>query len=398
MAFKDSFHEVIPGYRVNGGVMVFAIRGIKEGGLCNGCRTLEIGNFGLGHRTLIEVPDEYTEAPEGYIGVASIDEVYERLELAGMSIVVDGVLVNPAGVALLQYDEDSITADAVGAGGEFMFLRANVPSWQRVNNVYYVPNDEFDEFKTLALQRLSTVLDVAGQSSNAYIHFDGSNDYVEFSGTSAGLLDWTASWTVGVQLVEFTVQSDQKFITLFKSGSNAIMLRRGGSNHGLYVTGNNGATKIGANTWHAPNPGGKLLFSYNSNTNRLAYYIGNVDGSYAQRANYRVNIGNIGGNTVGAEFSIGKRVTSNAVAESLMYAGGLNNFIYADEAFAGPLIAEYFGTNNTYDEASFYADLNSWAKLGEDTYPNVVDVKGALTGGALIDGTEEDFVEISDPE
>ena len=81
-----------------------------------------------------------------------------------------------------------------------------------------------------------------------------------------------------------------------------------------------------------------------------------------------------------------------------MYAGGLNNFIYADEAFAGPLIAEYFGTNNTYDEASFYADLNSWAKLGEDTYPNVVDVKGALTGGALIDGTEEDFVEISDPE
>ena len=316
MAFKDSFHEVIPGYRVNGGVMVFAIRGIKEGGLCNGCRTLEIGNFGLGHRTLIEVPDEYTEAPEGYIGVASIDEVYERLELAGMSIVVDGVLVNPAGVALLQYDEDSITADAVGAGGEFMFLRANVPSWQRVNNVYYVPNDEFDEFKTLALQRLSTVLDVAGQSSNAYIHFDGSNDYVEFSGTSAGLLDWTASWTVGVQLVEFTVQSDQKFITLFKSGSNAIMLRRGGSNHGLYVTGNNGATKIGANTWHAPNPGGKLLFSYNSNTNRLAYYIGNVDGSYAQRANYRVNIGNIGGNTVGAEFSIGKRVTSNAVAEA----------------------------------------------------------------------------------
>ena len=93
-------------------------------------------------------------------------------------------------------------------------------------------------------------------------------------------------------------------------------------------------------------------------------------------------------------FSIGKKVTSNNVAESLMYAGGLNNFIYADEPLAGPLVSEYFGVNNTYDEASFYGDLNSWVKMGEDTYPNVVDTLGALTGGALIDGTEEDFVEI----
>ena len=79
-----------------------------------------------------------------------------------------------------------------------------------------------------------------------------------------------------------------------------------------------------------------------------------------------------------------------------MYAGGLNNLIYADEAFAGPLVEEYFGVNNTYDEASFYGDLTSWAKFGEDTYPNVVDVLGALTGGELIDGTEDDFVEISE--
>ena len=236
---------------------------------------------------------------------------------------------------------------------------------------------------------------MAGQAANAYIHFDGSNDYVEFSGTSTGLLDWDADWTVGVSLVEFEVKADGKFITLFSSGSNAIMLRRGGSNHGLYVTGNDGQTKIGANTWHAPNPGGKLLFTYDGTaTKRLKYYIGNIDGSYALRANYLVNTANIGGNTVGTEFCVGKRVTSNNVAESLMYHGGLNNFIYADEAFAGPLVAEYFGVNNTYDEAGFYGDLTSWVKMGEDTYPNVVDTLGALTGGELIDGTEEDFVEI----
>ena len=289
-----------------------------------------------------------------------------------------------------------MTAEATGSGGTFEIVKSDQTStWKRDGNKYLVPAAEFEDFKTLALQRLSTVLDVAGQAANAYIHFDGSNDYVEFSGTATGLLDWTADWSVGINLVEFEVKSDGKFITLFKSGSNAIMLRRGGSNHGLYVTGNDGATKIGANTWHAPNPGGKLLFTYDGTASkRLKYYIGNIDGSYALRANYLVNTANIGGNTVGTEFSIGKRVGNNAVAESLMYPGGLNNFIYADEAFAGPLVAEYFGVNNTYDEASFYGDLNSWAKFGEDTYPNVVDTLGALTGGALIDGTEEDFVEI----
>ena len=38
--------------------------------------------------------------------------------------------------------------------------------------------------------------------------------------------------------------------------------------------------------------------------------------------------------------------------------------------------------NNTYDEASFYDDLNSWAKMGEDTYPNVVDTKALIGGGS----------------
>lgn len=398
MAFRDTFHEVIPGYRVNGDVMVFAIMGIKEGGLCDGCMTLEIGNFGIGHRTLIQVPDEYTAAPSGYIGVPDVQAIYDQLVLAGMSIVIDGALVNPASVALLEYSADEMIAEAVGSGGQFKFMRADVSSFKRKDNVWLVPDAEFDTFKELALQRLSTVLDIAGQAANAYIHFDGSNDHVEFTGTATGLLDWNADWTVGINLVEFEVRSDAKFVTLFKSGSNAIMLRRGGSNHGLYVTGNDGATKIGANTWAAPNPGGKLLFTYDgTGSKRLKYYIGNIDGSYSLRAAYAVNTANIGGNNPGTEFTIGKRVGSNAVAESLYYVGGLNNFIYADEAMAGPNIDEYFGVNNTYDEAGFYGDLNSWVKMGEDPYPAVVDTLGALTGGSFVNGTEDDFVEIPDP-
>ena len=59
----------------------------------------------------------------------------------------------------------------------------------------------------------------------------------------------------------------------------------------------------------------------------------------------------------------------------------------------------YFqSVGEAYDEQSWYADLNSWGKLGEDPYPNVVDTVGGLAGGELINGTEEDFVPIESPE
>ena len=80
-----------------------------------------------------------------------------------------------------------------------------------------------------------------------------------------------------------------------------------------------------------------------------------------------------------------------------MFHGGANNVIVAAEALGGPLITEYFQVSETYDQASFYADLTSWIKMGEDTFPTVSDTLGAMTGGALIDGNEDDFVEIPDP-
>jgi hypothetical protein len=397
MAFKDSFHEVVPGYRINGNSLVFVIRGVKTGGVGAGSKTLEIGNINVASRSFIENADpDNWPVPNSYLPVADIDALYQSLELAGLSTVVDGVLVNPVNVSLLEYDDNSLTADAAGNGGRFNFLRSDRAYWEREGDTFLVPDGEFDEFKSLALARLSTAVEIVGEAANSYIVFDGSNDYVEFSGTSTGLLDWTESWTVGITLVDFEIKSDAKFVTLFKSGSNAIMLRRGGSNHGLYITGNDGATKVGANTWYAPNPGGKLMFSFDATSSRLKYYIGNVDGTFNLRANYFVNTASIGGNTPGSEFCIGKRVGNNAVAESLNYKGGLNNFVYADEAFGQSIAEEYFGVNNVYDEAGFYADLNSWVKMGEDTYPDVVDTLGALSGGALIDGTPEDFVEIPD--
>ena len=401
MAFKDSFHEVAPGQRVNGSAVVFVIRSIKQGGPGSGSKTLEIGCFGISSFSLIQVEDiESWPIPQDYIPVLDIDATYASLESAGLSTVVENVLVNPTNVALLQYSDDHISAESVGGLSRFNFDRSSSGSWERKGNSFLVPSAEFDTFKALVLQRLTTALEVVGQFSNSFIRFDGSNDYVEFSAKGAdnvNLLDWSKDWTIGITLTEFDIASDGKFVTLFSSGGNAIMLRRGGSNQGLYLTGNDGANKAGNNTWYAPNAGGKLMFSNDATTGRMKYFIGNVDGSYALRASVTVATATLGNNNPGTNFCIGKRVSNNAVAESLMFHGGANNVILAAEALAGPLITEYFQVSETYDESSFYGDLTSWVKMGEDTFPTVSDEKSVMTGGALIDGNEDDFVEIPDP-
>ena len=400
MAFKDSFHEVAPGQRVNGNAVVFVIKSTKQGGPGSGAKTLEVGCFGINSFTLIEVEDiEAWPIPESFIPVLDIDSTYASLELAGLSTVVEGVLVNPSNVALLQYSQNHITAESVGGLSRFNFDRSKRGSWKRTGNNFLVPDTEFDEFKTRALTRLTTALEVVGQFSNSFIRFDGSNDYVEFTtkgASNANLLDWSKDWTVGLTLTEFEIASDQKFITLFSSGDNAIMLRRGGVNHGLYLTGNDGANKAGVNTWYAPNAGGKLLFANDGTNGFLKYYIGNVDGTFALRGVVNIASATLGNNNPSTNFCIGKKVGSNAVAESLMFYGGMNNVITADEAFANasPMITEYFQVQETYDESSFYADLTSWVKMGEDVFPAVTDTKGVMTGGTLVNGNEDDFVEI----
>ena len=401
MAFKDSFHEIVPGYRINGHAVVFAVKSVTPGGVGGGGRkTIELGNFGPGNRKFIETDDpENWPDPTSYYPVKDIDALYEQLELAGLSTVVTGtVLVNPSNVSLVEYGDDFLTAEGVGDHSRWFFRRSKGEQWVKRGDHFEVPDSLFDEFKETALARLTTLAELASETASHYIALDGSNDYITFTekgAANANLLDWAAGdWSIGINLVTFDVKADGKFITLFKSGANAIMLRRGGGNHGLYITGNNGTTKIGANTWYAPNPGGKLLFTFDSTSSRLKYYIGNVDGTYALRANYFVNTTNIGGNSPSGELQFGERVSSNNVAESLYFHGGVNNLIITDDVMAGPLIEEYFQVSESYDQSSFYGDLTSWAKLGEDTYPNVTDTLGAMTGGELIGGTEDDFVEL----
>ena len=126
MAFKDSFHEIVPGYRINGDAVVFVIKGVKTGGVGAGSKMIEVGNIGVASRKFIETSDpESWPVPDSYTPVEDIDKLYEQLELSGLSTVVDGVLANPSNISLLEYDDNQMVADAVGSGGKFTFVRAD---------------------------------------------------------------------------------------------------------------------------------------------------------------------------------------------------------------------------------------------------------------------------------
>lgn len=253
----------------------------------------------------------------------------------------------------------------------------------------------FDLEDFVAIQDLAA----AGNQANRYIELDGADDYLEFtslSGGTADVLDWTKDWSIGVTLVGLgPVTSDQKFVTLFSNGNNSIQLRRGGTNWGMYVTGDTSYTH-GANTWYAPSATSRLLFTYDSATCRLKYYLGDpASGTYAMRANLAVNSIVKSANEVGTSLCVGKKsvIGSYGSSNQVYWDGGLNNLIVSDKVLVGPQVDEFFQTGEAFTEHEYYPDLTSYWRLGEDEFPNVVDSKGD-SDGVLVNGAANDFVDI----
>jgi len=244
---------------------------------------------------------------------------------------------------------------------------------------------------------LITELAGASNQSPKFIELDGANDYIELTdrtGGSEDVLDWTKSWSVGITLLGVTHVNDGLWMSLFSSGGNHVTLRRGGSNWGVYVTSNNNGYQHGANTWYAPAEFDRLLFTYDHLTNRLKYYLGNpVSGVYNMRANLLVNSSVISNNSPSTSLCVGKSAGVGGAAP-VNWDGGVNNMICSDTVLVGPQIAEFFQTGEDFPTHEYYPDLTSYMRLGEDVYPNVVDEKGNITNGVLVNGTSEDFADV----
>jgi len=248
------------------------------------------------------------------------------------------------------------------------------------------------DFDLLDFVNITELAGAANQSPK-FIELDGANDYIELPTRTNGsedALDWTKDWSVGITLLGIEHASDALWMSLFSSGGNHITLRRGGSNWGMYVTSNDNGYQHGANTWYAPGEFDRILFTYEAATARLKYYLGSpVTGSFAMRANLAVNSTVIAGNSPAASLNVGK-----GAGAIINWDGGVNNMVVSDTVLVGPQVTEFFQTGEDFTTHEYYPDLTSYFRLGEDTFPAVVDDKGNVTGGALVGGASNDFADV----
>jgi len=401
VSFNNFYYQLTTGentsiaQRVAGSNIAYVRKYVKSGGELSGHPAILVALINDADITLIESE----EPSSNFLTIPSAQLLYDHLEAAGMSLIVpDQLMVNPSCISTFSYDDTMLKANVVGPTGVFQFLssRQVTSITQKSDRVWEIPTADFIPFRTLALQRLSSI--PSGLQASSYIEFAGTDDYVNFTGgnTTAGYLDWTKDWTLGITLVGYPLYADNKYQCLFASGNNVIMIRRGGTNQALYIASNNSSyASQGINTWNSIEAGDRVQFEYEAATRQLRYFKGQPGQVPVLVGVLVVNQTNIDANDPGDDFAIGRGNGAADSTEILHWDGGVNNFIGQDgEMGTTARIAYFEAIGETYDEQSWYGDLSSWCMLGEDTYPTVTDHKGALTGGALMNGTEDDFVEI----
>lgn len=398
MAFADVFHQVTGNTRIAGRNISYVRAFVKRGGLLDGHKGIHIGQ--------LYNPDIYLYENDGPVAglnvIPDADATYAAFFAQGLSEVVTNLLLaNPQAIGELDYDDVHLRATVIGAGGSWEFVAdpSVTVETEISERTWGVPAAAFTTFRDLALQRLSTL--PSGVQASAYIAFNGADDYVNFTAgnTAVGYLDWSKDWTLGITLIGYPQHSDNKYQCLFASGNNVLMIRRGGTNQALYIASNNtGYASQGINTWSPINDGDRLQFEYTATNKHLKYFKGQPGATPQLVGTLTVNATNVAANDPGDDFAIGRGNGLTNYQELLHWDGGVNNFIGMDGPMGTTDRLSYFqSVGEAFDEQTWYPDLTSWAKLGEDPYPNVVDTKGALTGGELINGTEEDFVPIEEP-
>ena len=117
----------------------------------------------------------------------------------------------------------------------------------------------------------------------------------------------------------------------------------------------------------------------------MQYFISYEEGVYARWAKITVPQTAIDGQTVDDTLCFGKPWTGpgGAAFTGSPYHGTLSDWVLSDHAWTELEIAEFFSVPpEQLPGLDLYEKVTSWLKPGS-AYPEVVDVTGALTGGAL---------------
>ena len=228
----------------------------------------------------------------------------------------------------------------------------------------------------------STTGDAPATLDEAFVRLDGVNDYISLSGTGS-ILDYTSSWTVACEIVEMPSNTtDAKFMPFFRSGNNALTLRRGGSNWGFYAAA--GYYSVGqANTWYAPSAGSKVLWRCDGNY--ISYFLDGV-----RRATVSIN-SNYPSLHTNDSIDFGRGGINFAQGTVVDFEGGIDNLLFTNDVLSDAQVAEWFAGGDVTTH-SYYSSARDFVPCGEGTFPNVVGEKSNVTG-SLVNGTSDDFVE-----
>ena len=227
-----------------------------------------------------------------------------------------------------------------------------------------------------------TASDAPATLDEAFVRLDGVNDYISLSGTGS-ILDYTSSWTVACEIVEMPSNTtDSKFMPFFRSGNNALTLRRGGTNWGFYAAA--GYYSVGqANTWYAPSAGSKVLWRCDGNY--ISYFLDGV-----RRATVSINSFYPSLHT-NDSIDFGRGGINFAQGAVVDFEGGVDNLLFTNDVLSDSQVAEWFAGGDVTTH-SYYSSARDFVPCGEGVFPNVVGEKSNVTG-SLVNGTSDDFVE-----
>ena len=148
-----------------------------------------------------------------------------------------------------------------------------------------------------------------------------------------------------------------------------------------------------ANTWSSPTDDSRLLWVYSAAEKKLAYYISYANGTYSRKANVSVPQSAIDAQTPSSqlEFSKAWSGTGGTAFSGTGYQAIMTHWVLSPHAWTDDELVEYFGSPiEDLPSLPLYDKVSSYTVPG--VYPNLTDIKGALSNGQLIGGEEADFL------
>ena len=259
-----------------------------------------------------------------------------------------------------------------------------VPEAGRLNAILLPEGIYIYSFDLAAFVQAGAIEAVSARADH-YLKLDGNDDFITLdtiTNSNIGRFDTGHSgWAVGFTVVEMTPIVDNLFMNVITNGTNRVMLRRGGSNMGIYYS-NNGTQGAGANTWMAPETGDRILIQSEAASGRVQYWVNGVmkaNTLTSQWADLTDDVVHIGDGSGFGEYG----------------HFGIDNMVIMDGSTFGTVDRiEYFDSQELPADTAYYANLTDLLLLDGDGLTTEVNGAKAVINGDVTNGTAASFVEV----